>query len=117
MIELVGSKLVTQRPTDSDTVLDTMVASDENILSQFDDDDKANPQSHRTSTVDTDIEPYQTPLALTPRPANWKNKEKKKAREASDTDVESSDIDSEVVGGKKQSVSADKVRSGSTRVS
>ena len=103
MLELVvGSKLVTRRPTDPDTDLETLTPSEEYVPS---DDEEAMP-SRRALTED--VEPYQTPVALTPRPANLKNKEKNKARVASDTDVESSASDIEVIGEpepEKQSVS------------
>jgi hypothetical protein len=78
MIELVGSKVVTRKPTDID--LDTT-----SELTEEDDESRS-----RTPTEDVDIdnEPYQTPVALTP--ANQKNKTRVLAE---DTEVESSEIE------------------------
>ena len=100
MIELVGSKVVTRRPTIATD------ASEEDA-----DDEKAMPYPGRRGrpTDSEDVEPYQTPVALTP--ANWK---KNKARAlAEDTEVESSDTEVENLKKKGWALNsaADKVRS------
>jgi hypothetical protein len=91
MIELVGSKVVTRRPTDSDINMETEEDAD---------DDEATPYARTLKTiedVDTEPEPYQTPVALTP--ANWKKKKTRTRRlvpvevvESSGSDIEFEEI-------------------------
>jgi len=89
MIQLVGSKVVTRRPS---TIidLDSEGLSNEEKSSS----NEATPRVHgpagsTLSASEDDI--YQTPVALTP--ANWKNKGKIMAH---DTEVESSESDTQV---------------------
>jgi len=88
MIELVGSKVVTRRPTDSDINKETEEDTD---------DEEATPLAYArtlktTEDVDTEPELYQTPVALTP--ANWK---KTRTRKLVPVEAESSDIEFEEI--------------------
>jgi hypothetical protein len=103
MIRLVGSKVYTQRPTDR-----YEEDADDEEAKQYNDD-----PDQPTDTEDVEIEPYHTPIALTP--VNGK-KNRSKARElVEDTEAESSDV--EVVEQEKKkrrwapTSAADKVRS------
>jgi hypothetical protein len=87
LIELVGSKVVSRRPTDSDVYVEDA------------DDEEAGAMPHArtpktTEDVDTEPEPYQTPVALTP--ANWR-KGSRTRRLVPAEDVESSDSGIEVI--------------------
>jgi hypothetical protein len=87
MIELVGSKVVTRRPTDSDINMETEEDAD---------DKEATPYARTLKTtedVETEPEFYQTPVALTP--ANWRKKAK--TRKLVPVEVESSDIEFEEI--------------------
>ena len=79
MIELVGSKVVAQKPID----INLETASEDNA------DGEEAIVTPRTLTEDVDIDPYWTPVALAP--ANRKNK----ARVMEDIAVEPSDIEVE----------------------
>lgn len=87
MITLVGSNVVTRRPTDSDINMDT--ESEEDI-----DNEDATPcaRTPRPTEDDVDMESYQTPIALTP--ANWK---KTRTRKLVPVEAESSDIEFEEI--------------------
>lgn len=93
MIELVESNVVTRRPTD----LDHLGESD--IYMEDADDEKTTPNPRTlktTENVDTEPEPYCTPVALTP--ANWRKKTRtRRLVPVEDTDIESSDTGFEVV--------------------
>jgi hypothetical protein len=81
MIEVVGSKLVTRRPTD----MNLQTTSEEDI------EDEATPRVRApaaTEDSDVDIEPYQTPVALTP--GNWR---KSRVEDDTELEVETSDIE------------------------
>jgi hypothetical protein len=83
MIELVGSKVVTRKPTDID--LETV----SELTEEDADDDEGMLRAHKDADSDIDDNDiYQTPVAL--MPANRKNKAKELAE---DTDVESSEIE------------------------
>ena len=77
MIELVGSKVVAQKPTN----INLETASEDNA------DGEEAIVTPRTLTEDVDIDPYWTPVALAP--ANQNNK----ARVMEDIVVEPSDIE------------------------
>lgn len=87
MIEVVGSKLATRKPTDIDLPVDTAPEEDA-------DDDEATARTWRAPSESEDVEivPYQTPVALTP--GNWKKNRGRVMVE--DTEAESSDNEREV---------------------
>lgn len=91
LIEVEGSKVITRRPTD---------ITEESEFGEDADDEAATPATLATPRAraltepasDDDIEPYQTPIALTP--GNWKKNLKTKGlrqRVIEETEVESSD--------------------------
>jgi hypothetical protein len=90
MIEVEGLKVITRRPTD---------INEEAELGEDADDEAATPATPRARAraltepaSDDDIEPYQTPIALTP--GNWKKNLKAKElrrRVTEETEEESSD--------------------------
>ena len=90
MIELVGSKVVARRPTDINLRLE---------ITSEDDDDKMPTLGPRAPTEDADIDPYQTPVALTP--GNRKINARVMA-EPKNTAEELSDIEIATVEGKKK---------------
>lgn len=95
MIELDGSNAVTRRPTDSDIAM----TGDDGV-------EEATPIARALKTteyVDTEPEPYQTPVALTP--ANWREKTRTPSRRVApveDADIESSDEEIQILRVKKK---------------
>jgi hypothetical protein len=88
LIALVGSKAVTRRPTNIN--LETALEDDS--------DDKEALPTPRAPTEILDIEPYQTPVALTP--ANRKNKARAMPEPEESSDVEM--VTMEMLGKKKR---------------
>jgi hypothetical protein len=90
VIEVVGSKVITRRPTSINPETTSELEEDA-------DDEAATPGARApTEPDDVAFEPYQTPVALTP--GNWKKKTRGQARvmvdvDPEETEVESSDIE------------------------